>query len=261
MEAKLVPSRDPRLRAVNNAVYSELGARWYDAKDDPVALLRAEARHRNPWVAEQIASVFGARACSVLDLGCGAGFLANFLAERGHHVVGVDESDESLAEAQRHDRTRSVDYQHGDALAVPYVDDTFEVVCAMDFLEHVEEPERAIAEAARVLAPGGLFFFHTFNRNWLSWLVVIKGVEWFVRNTPEDMHLLRLFLKPEEVAAMCREHGLEPIQILGSRPRFNLPLWKMLVTGRVSDDFEFMFTPSTRLGYTGYARRLAAGTR
>ena len=252
--------RSHRPRSVNNAIYEQLGPRWYEASDDPVALLRAESRHRNPWLAEQIASVLGDRPCSVLDVGCGAGFLANYLAERGHRVIGLDASDESLAEGARHDRTGTVDYEHGDALALPYIDGNFDVVCAMDFLEHVEEPERAIAEAARVLAPGGLFFFHTFNRNWLSWLVVIKAVEWFVNNTPADMHVLRLFLKPEELAAMCREHGLEPIQMLGSRPRFGIPVWKLLATGNVADDFEFTFTPSKRLAYTGYARKLAAGS-
>jgi 2-polyprenyl-6-hydroxyphenyl methylase / 3-demethylubiquinone-9 3-methyltransferase len=45
----------------------------------------------------------------------------------------------------------------------------------------------------RVLAPSGLFFFHTFNRNWIANLIVIKGVELFVKNTPEDLHVLRLF--------------------------------------------------------------------
>jgi 2-polyprenyl-6-hydroxyphenyl methylase/3-demethylubiquinone-9 3-methyltransferase len=263
MESKTLSKTlaSPHLRPVNNAIYGELGARWYEAKDDPVALLRAEARHRNPWVAEQIASVFGSRACNVLDIGCGAGFLSNYLAARGHHVIGLDLADDSLAVAARHDPTGSVDYQHGDALSLPYIDGTFDVVCAMDFLEHVEEPERAVAEAARVLVPGGLFFFHTFNRNWLSWLVVIKAVEWFVHNVPHDMHVLRLFLKPEELAALCHAHGLEPIQMLGSRPCFDLPLARLLATGAVGDDFRFTFTRSTRLAYTGYARRLAGDLR
>ncbi len=240
---------------MNNAIYDELGARWYDAKDDPVALLRAESRHRNPWVAQQIFRAFGPRPCSVLDVGCGAGFLSNYLVQRGHRVIGLDAAPDCLAEAARHDASRTVIYEQGDALALPYDDASFDVVCAMDFLEHVEEPGRAIAEIARVLAPGGMFFFHTFNRNWLSYLVVIKAVEWFVKNTPKDMHVLRLFLKPEEVAAMCREHGMEPVQMLGSRPRFGAPAWRALASGSVGDDFEFTFTPSTRLAYTGFARR------
>jgi 2-polyprenyl-6-hydroxyphenyl methylase/3-demethylubiquinone-9 3-methyltransferase len=240
-------------------MYSALGARWYDADDDPVALLRAESRLRNPWVGKHIEDAFGGRPCAVLDIGCGAGFLSNHLAGLGHRVTGIDASGESLEVAARHDPTRTVRYDHGDALALPYADRAFDVVCAMDFLEHVEDPDRVIGEAARVLRPGGLFFFHTFNRNWLSWLVIIKGVEWFVKNTPDDMHVLRLFLRPDEVQGMCRGHALETVELLGSRPKLGRAFWVMLATGRVPTDFGFTFSPSTRLAYTGLARKTSAG--
>jgi 2-polyprenyl-6-hydroxyphenyl methylase/3-demethylubiquinone-9 3-methyltransferase len=210
--------RDRPARAVNNAWYGPLGARWYEADDTPIALLRAEARHRNPWIAETI----GAVPRRVLDLGCGAGFLANDLAARGHAVTGLDFEAENLAVARAYDRTGTARFVRGDVRALPFADASFDVVCAMDLLEHVDEPARVIAEAARVLAPGGTFFFHTFNRTWLANLVVIRGVELFVRNTPRDLHVLRLF------------------------------------TGRVGADFEFTFARSLKLGYSGYARRAAA---
>jgi 2-polyprenyl-6-hydroxyphenyl methylase/3-demethylubiquinone-9 3-methyltransferase len=255
-----VEANERRARAVNNAIYSELGARWYEAADDPVALLRAESRHRNPWVARQIAEALGPGPARALDVGCGAGFLSNFLAAAGHDVTGLDASAESLAVAARHDRTGRVAYELGDALALPYPDASFDVVCAMDFLEHVEEPARAVAEVGRVLRPSGLFFFHTFNRTLLSYLIVIKGVEWFVKNTPPDLHVLRLFLRPAEVEAMCRASGMRPVQLLGSRPRFGRALWRLARTGVVPDDFAFTFSRSTRLAYTGVARREPGAT-
>jgi 2-polyprenyl-6-hydroxyphenyl methylase / 3-demethylubiquinone-9 3-methyltransferase len=245
--------RTPRPAAVNNAYYDTVGDRWYEADDDPIALLRAEAAHRNPWVA----GALGAAPCDVLDVGCGAGFLANFLAERGHRVTGIDTSAEALDVARRHDRSGRVTYTTGDACALALPDASFDAVCAMDLLEHVTAPDRLIAEAGRVLRPGGLFFFHTFNRTWQAHLVVIKGVEWFVANTPEHLHVIDLFRTPEEVARWCRAAGLEPTELHGSRPRFGWPLWRMLVTRRVGPDLSFRFTRSTKLGYTGYARKLA----
>jgi 2-polyprenyl-6-hydroxyphenyl methylase / 3-demethylubiquinone-9 3-methyltransferase len=244
---------------IDNHWYSELGDRWYRADDTPIALLRAESRHRNPWIAAEIARTLGAGPRRVLDLGCGAGFLANDLAARGHRVTGLDADPASLVVAARYDATRTVRYEQGDARALPYPDRSFDVVCAMDLLEHVADPAGVVAEASRVLAPSGMFFFHTFNRTWQANLIVIKGVELFVRNTPKDLHVLGMFVTPEELAAAYRAHALEITQLHGSRPRLGWPLWRMLITGRVGEDFAFTFCRSTKLGYSGIARPRTAG--
>jgi 2-polyprenyl-6-hydroxyphenyl methylase/3-demethylubiquinone-9 3-methyltransferase len=242
-------------RAINNEWYADLGERWYRAQDTPIALLRAESRHRNPWIAEEITRVLGPQPARVLDLGCGAGFLANHLGSLGHRVTGIDTTPENLVVGSAHDATQTVQYVLGDACQLPYPDASFDVVCAMDLLEHVTEPEQLIDEASRVLRPGGLFFFHTFNRTKRAHLIVIKGVEWFVKNTPDDLHVIDLFRTPAEVTAMCERVGLDVVLLRGSRPRFRWPLWRMLATGNVGDDFEFTFTRSLAIGYTGYARR------
>jgi 2-polyprenyl-6-hydroxyphenyl methylase/3-demethylubiquinone-9 3-methyltransferase len=243
---------------VNNSFYDGLGDRWYSAYDDPVALLRAESACRAPWVAGEIRKRFGehgeGRPARVLDVGCGAGFLTNELARQGHRVTGVDAAPGTLATAERHDTTRSVRYTVADALRLPFDDGSFDVVCAMDFLEHVEQPAAVIAEVARVLAPGGQFFFHTFNRNVLAWLIVIKGVEWFVKNTPRDMHVLRLFLTPREVSAMCEENRLKVQVVRGLRPVvFSTAFLRLLLTRVVPPDFRFRFVRSTLISYTGVA--------
>ena len=239
---------------VNNDVYAELGERWYGASDDPIALLRAESRLRNPWITQEIEAAFAGRS-RVLDIGCGGGFLSNHLASLGHEVTGLDASSDALEVAARHDVGGSVRYQEGDALRLPFADASFEVVCAMDFLEHVTDHERVIAEAARVLAPNGRFFFHTFNRNWLSWLIVIKGVEWFVRNTPKNLHVLHLFKKPAEIRSACLGHGLGAPQLRGVRPKLDVAFLQLLATRCVPSDFSFVFTNSTLMGFSGVARK------
>jgi 2-polyprenyl-6-hydroxyphenyl methylase / 3-demethylubiquinone-9 3-methyltransferase len=248
---------------VNNAFYDDLGDRWLHAQDDPVALLRAEGVAKQAWVKEQLEMLSGPSAAGkgssgnslrILDVGCGAGFLARGLRASGHEVHALDMSLPSLRVSRGADA--SVRYVRGDALALPYPDATFDAVTSMDFLEHIEDPAASVREAARVLKPGGLFFFHTFNRNPLAWLVIIKGVEWFVRNTPEHMHVLRLFIKPRELAGYCRAAGMEPVAWTGVRPDFlRRAFWRMLATRVVPEDFRFVTTRSLLLSYLGVARK------
>ncbi|MGE0616346.1 MAG: bifunctional 2-polyprenyl-6-hydroxyphenol methylase/3-demethylubiquinol 3-O-methyltransferase UbiG, partial [Bacteriovoracia bacterium] len=230
------------------------------AYDDPVALLRAEGKARNPWAQRVIAEKLGSGAHRVLDLGCGAGFLTNYLATQGHEVTGLDLSESSLAVARAHDGTQRVSYVQGDICRAPFPDASFDVVCAMDVLEHIEDPRAMIRGAARLLRPGGLFFFHTFNRNPISGVVVIKGVEWLVKNTPPHMHVYRLFIKPRELAYYCRSVGLDVAQWVGTRPRLKPSLLKAIFTGVVPQNFEFKLMParhagslSLLMGYSGYA--------
>ncbi|MBX7224007.1 MAG: bifunctional 2-polyprenyl-6-hydroxyphenol methylase/3-demethylubiquinol 3-O-methyltransferase UbiG [Blastocatellia bacterium] len=247
---------------IDNDLYNRLGERWYEAEDDPVALLRAERRLVVPWLQNKVAQHFSHRPCRILDVGCGAGLVSNPLSEAGHTVTGIDLSRESLEVAGRHDATRRVQYHQANAYDIPFENGMFDVVCAMDFLEHVDHPERVVAEVSRLLREGGLFFFNTFNRNWLAWLVVIKGVEWFVKNTPKDMHVLELFIPPAELVSMCGNESLAMLEMTGIRPDFlRSAFWKMLMTGTVSTGFTFVFTPSLMLGYGGVAQKQGLGAR
>ncbi|HLG18670.1 MAG TPA: bifunctional 2-polyprenyl-6-hydroxyphenol methylase/3-demethylubiquinol 3-O-methyltransferase UbiG [Bdellovibrionota bacterium] len=236
-------------------IYNQLGDRWYTAQDDPVALLRAETRLRNPWVLEEIGRTYGEKSCDVLDIGCGGGFVSNALAKAGHRVKAVDVSKESLLVARQHDKTRRVEFGCADAYYLPFRPKSFDVVCAMDFLEHVEDPEKIISEVRRILRPEGIFFFHAFNRNWMSWLIVIKGVEWVVANTPKRLHLYHLFIRPNELVRLCGRYGLRIQEFRGTRPKiFTKAFFDLLRTGSVSDELEFRFSGSRILGYVGLAR-------
>jgi 2-polyprenyl-6-hydroxyphenyl methylase/3-demethylubiquinone-9 3-methyltransferase len=255
------------LPQVNNTFYDTLGERWLHAQDDPVALLRAEGVVKQAWVEQRLRDYIEPRSAAVapqesrpkslkiLDIGCGAGFLARGLYSAGYSVQALDFSLPSLQVSHRADSR--LGYVRGDALQLPYRDHSFDVVTCMDFLEHVEDPAASVREAARVLKPGGLYFFHTFNRNPLAWLIIIKGLEWFVRNTPDHMHVLRLFIKPSELTGFCRSAGMEPFAWTGVRPDFTkAAFWRMLRTGIVPDDFQFVLTPSLMLSYLGAARKL-----
>lgn len=237
---------------IDNSIYEKYGERWYTAFDDPVALLRAENRVKFPWILSQLTS-YSQPGSRILDVGCGGGFLSNELALNGYEVTGVDLSASSLKVAQAHDKTRSVNYEIADAFKLPYPDGSFDALTAMDFLEHIENPEEVIKEFSRVLKPGGLFFFHTFNRNPIAWLIIIKLLEWFVKNTPKNMHVLRLFIKPQELKIFCQDAGMDMMAMIGIRPVISSINWEMIKTGIISKDMRFTLTQGTLLSYMGMA--------
>ena len=123
----------------------------------------------------------------------------------------------------------------------------------MDFLEHVERPADVIKEFSRVLKPGGLFIFHTFNRNPLAHLVIIKVVEWVVKNTPKHMHVIDLFIKPQELRNYCELAQLEPRDMVGIKPVFSSIPLSNIFTGIVPKSLKFELTKSLLLSYMGYA--------
>ena len=233
---------------VDNSIYDNYGHQWYTAVDDPIALLRAENKVKSPWIMERIQ-----KPSAILDVGCGAGFLTNELALAGHQVTGVDLSESSVSVAALYDKTKTVTYKVADAYKLPFDDASFDVVCAMDFLEHVEDPARAIKEFSRVLKPGGKFFYHTFNRNFIAWFVIIKLVEWLIPKTPKNMHVLRLFIKPRELTLFCEQANLQNQELIGIKPVFSsIPISKIF-SGRVPPEMRFELTPSLLTSFMGVA--------
>ncbi len=235
---------------INNDFYDELGIDWYSGENHPIALLRAENSVRIPWIAKNLPP-----ASILLDIGCGGGLLTNALAKLGHTVTGIDISEKSLEVARAQDKTATVRYLTANAYSLPFPDNSFDAISAMDLLEHVESPHLVIAEAARVLKPKGLFFFHTFNRNLLSYLLIIKGVDWFVPNAPKNMHVYPLFIKPKELEEMCETYRLRISALHGFRPVFSPSLFKMALRKQIPADLSFRFCRSLKTGYCGYARK------
>lgn len=242
-----------KTKSINNEFYDALEDLWLEATDHPIVLLQAENRVRNPWILETLATQKPG-PCHILDIGCGAGLLSHALAEKGHQVTGIDASEGSLAVAR--EKNSGATFLKTFAENIPLADSSFDAVCAMDLLEHVYEPEKVLQEVSRLLKPGGLFFFHTFNRNWLSYLVVIKGVEWFVKNTPKNMHIYPLLIKPQELSQMLGRCSISIENIQGLVPDLRSKgFWKLLFLRSVGKDFRFIFSKHLTTGYLGWGRK------
>jgi ubiquinone biosynthesis O-methyltransferase len=111
-----------------------------------------------------------------LDVGCGGGYLAEAFARDGFIVAGVDPAANSIEAARKHasETGLNVDYRVGRSETLPFSDGCFDAVACCDVLEHVDDLDKSVSEVGRVLRPGGVFFYETVNRTWLSKLVLIK---------------------------------------------------------------------------------------
>jgi len=156
----------------------------------------------------------------VVDVGCGGGLLSVPLAALGARVVGVDIEASCIRIAEEAARSRDLPgrFVVGDAAKLPLDDGAFDVVVLSDVLEHVDRPATAIAEAARVLRPGGMFYVNTINRSaWAEfWAITVAEGLGFV---PRGTHDARLFVTPAELVSMAGAAGLRLLAIEGEAPR------------------------------------------
>ncbi|HVH69376.1 MAG TPA: bifunctional 2-polyprenyl-6-hydroxyphenol methylase/3-demethylubiquinol 3-O-methyltransferase UbiG [Gemmatimonadales bacterium] len=154
---------------------------------------------------EYFRSVFGGFGGKrALDVGCGGGILAETLAAEGAIVTGIDPSEKSLAVAREHARRSglSIEYHSGTAedLSGAGFAGAFDLVFAVDVLEHVEDLERTVAGIAAVLAPGGGLGFLTHNRTIAAFLQVVWNEEYVQHTMPEGFHDFARFITPAELS-------------------------------------------------------------
>ena len=230
---------------------------WYSEKSHPLALKRAQLKFQGPWILDSIHKYMGHRV-HILDVGCGGGILSNSLGVAGHDVTGVDINSQHIKVAEASDVTQRVKYVNTDSYHLPFPEECFDVVTAMDVFCQISDPQKLLKEIARVLRPGGYIFFHAFNQNLLTYLAIAKGTEWFVKNTPAKMHDYAQFLDPIDFEDLLEDEGLELLQLKGLRPTLSLAVLKTLWTGEIEDNFGFKWSTDYSLSYAGCAKKLRA---
>jgi 2-polyprenyl-6-hydroxyphenyl methylase/3-demethylubiquinone-9 3-methyltransferase len=200
------------------ARFAALAARWWDA-DGPMRPLHRLNPTRLVWIKGEICQRFGrdpkdAGALSgltVLDVGCGAGILAEPLARMGAAVTGIDPSPELIAAARLHAGSMdlSADYKAATADEIASAGARFDVVMALEVVEHVPDVERFIADCASMVKPGGMMIAATINRTFKAFLLAIVGAEYVLRWLPRGTHSYERLVTPDELSSALHAAGLK----------------------------------------------------
>ncbi|HEY8351798.1 MAG TPA: bifunctional 2-polyprenyl-6-hydroxyphenol methylase/3-demethylubiquinol 3-O-methyltransferase UbiG [Sphingomonadales bacterium] len=147
----------------------------------------------------------------VLDIGCGGGLVSEPMARLGARVTGVDASDRNIAIASAHaaGQDLQITYRAASAEALAEEGATFDVILALEIIEHTADPASFLASCRRMLRPGGIMVLSTLNRTKKSFLLGIVAAEYVLRWVPRGTHEWRKFLRPSELARHLRAAGFE----------------------------------------------------
>ena len=158
---------------------------------------------------------------TVLDLGCGGGFMSEALARRGAEVIGVDVSRSAIAIAERHAASGglAIRYLVASGENLPLPDASVDCVVCVDVIEHVHSLDQVLDEIRRVLRPGGVFLFDTINHTWLARFVIVICGERLFRLLPRGTHDPAGFIAVAELDARLAARGFAGRTFQGLGPR------------------------------------------
>ena len=204
--------------------FAQLASQWWDAEGDFRPLHRINPV-RLSFIREKLVSHFARdrqamrpfEGLRCLDIGCGGGLVAEPLTRLGFAVTGIDADAAALEVARSHARESdlSIDYRAATAEELAAEQQIFDVVLALEVIEHVAEVKLFIAALARLVRPGGALIAATINRTAKSFLFAVVGAEYVLRWLPRGTHRWEKFVRPSEFAGGLRRHGMVVRELAG----------------------------------------------
>jgi 2-polyprenyl-6-hydroxyphenyl methylase/3-demethylubiquinone-9 3-methyltransferase len=214
----------PTIDAAEVERFSALAGEWWDPrgkmavlhKFNPVRLgfIKQAACRRFGRDGQALDALAGLR---ILDIGCGGGLLSEPLARLGGAVVGADPSRTNIEAAKLHAAVAgvTVDYRVATAEALADAGERFDLVLAMEVVEHVADLGVFVGRCAEMVQAGGLMIVATINRTFKSFVFAIVGAEYVLRWLPRGTHRWERFVTPDELEAALERHGLRVIEETG----------------------------------------------
>lgn len=198
--------------------FSKVASTWWD-ETGPYKLLHQLNPLRLTFIRETVAHHFSRplQDLTILDIGCGGGLICEPLTRLGAQVTGIDASEKSITVARTHaDLMRlTIDYQLATAEDLAETNKRYDVVLALEIVEHVADVAGFLKACCTLVKPQGILILSTLNRTLKSLALAIVAAEYILRWIPRGTHTWQQFLTPAEIASTLRPHGFMPQHIQG----------------------------------------------
>ena len=150
-------------------------------------------------------------ALKILDVGCGGGLISEPFANFGAEVTAIDASTKNIEVAKIHAQKSQlkINYLVSTAEELAQNNEKFDVVLALEVIEHVADVKNFVISCSKLVKPGGLLFVATINRTIKSFALAKIAVEFILRWLPKGTHDWKKFLKPSEINFEVSQNGLE----------------------------------------------------
>ena len=203
--------------------FNALAGEWWNPRG-PMAPLHAMNGARTQWVLERLPQ---GKPLQLLDIGCGAGLAAEAFAKAGLAVTGMDAAPDVIDVARQHagQQGLTVDYRQGGPEDLDPAT-RFDVVTALEVIEHVADKPLFLASLRALLPVGGQLFLSTLNRTRKSLVVAKYGAEYVLRLLPVGTHDWHEFVTPAELSRLLRQAGFTVEEVSGLGPRFPGGEWR-----------------------------------
>ena len=204
--------------------FSALSEAWWDPEGDFGPLHRFNPV-RLEYIRKQICTHFDRdpqslntlKGLSLLDIGCGGGLVAEPIARMGANTSAIDASEKNIKVAHLHAQQSGLDITYRVATAEKLASEKtqFDVVLALEIIEHVADVDFFVSSCASLIKPGGLIIFATLNRTVKAFLLAIIGAEYVLRWLPRGTHRWDRFLKPSELVKSLNCQNLRMSDLSG----------------------------------------------
>ena len=206
----------PTIDPAEVARFEKIAETWWDPngsmkvlhKFNPVRLgyIRDEACRRFGRDPRSARSLEG---LTILDVGCGGGVLSEPLARLGAEVTGLDPAPTNISVARLHAERAGVplDFRNETVEAVVARGETFDMVLAMEVVEHVADVQAFVNACAQAVRPGGVLVMATLNRTLRSFASAIVGAEYILGWLPRGTHEWDKFVTPDELSQALGKAG------------------------------------------------------